>query len=201
MPRGNIDLEGLGRPDVRRLRESQTPADLPFRLNKIGHVVLRVADLERSVKFYIEVLGLHVTDAYPETMVPGGMVFMRLNADHHGVALVGGAGGPAKGAELNHLAFEIGSLDELFRVREHLRRHGVAIAFEGRRRAGQQIAVEFADPDNHQLEIYWGIDQVRDGEPSRPPEQWVTASSLEEAVRNPAPGQTLDLVDKALTKG
>ena len=57
-------------------------------------------------------------------------------------------------------------------MRDHLRRHGVAIAFEGRRRAGQQIAVEFADPDNHQLEICWGIDQIADGEPSRPAQDW-----------------------------
>ncbi len=38
------------------------------------------------------------------------------------------------------------------------------IDFDGRRRAGVQIAVEFRDPDNHRLEIYWGIDQIAPGE-------------------------------------
>ena len=48
-----------------------------------------MSDLERSVRFYTEVLGFSVSDVYPAEMVPGGMVFMRCNADHHGVALVG----------------------------------------------------------------------------------------------------------------
>ncbi|PYM18354.1 MAG: hypothetical protein DMD81_06025 [Candidatus Rokuibacteriota bacterium] len=64
---------------------------LPFDLRKIGHVVLNVTDLDASVRFYTGVLGLQVSDRYPETMVPGGMVFLRCNTDHHGVALVGGA--------------------------------------------------------------------------------------------------------------
>jgi catechol 2,3-dioxygenase len=128
-------------------------------------------------------------------MMPGRMVFLRCNEDHHGLALVGGAGGPASGSELHHVAFEVGSLDELFRAREHLKRHGVGIAFEGRRRAGQQIALEFADPDNHQLEICWGIDRIADGAAARPPEEWRTASTLEQAVGDPPPGQAPRLAD------
>ena len=62
-----------------------------FQLRKIGHVVLNVTDLEASVRFYTGVLGLLVSDRYPDSMVPGGMVFLRCNTDHHGVALVGGA--------------------------------------------------------------------------------------------------------------
>src|SRR6185436_8180194 len=63
----------------------------PFQLRKLGHVVLNVTDIEASIRFYTEVLGLEVSDRYPDTMVPGGMVFMRFNTDHHGIALVGGA--------------------------------------------------------------------------------------------------------------
>src|SRR5215470_1044091 len=64
---------------------------MPFGLRKIGHVVLNVTDLDASVRFYTEVLGLMVSDRYPDSMVPGGMVFLRCNTDHHGVALVGAA--------------------------------------------------------------------------------------------------------------
>ena len=60
---------------------------MQFQLRKIGHVVLNVTDLERAVAFYTGVLGLEVSDRYPDAMVPGGMVFLRLNTDHHGVAL------------------------------------------------------------------------------------------------------------------
>lgn len=200
MARGIIDREGLGREDIRRLYDTRTPSDVPFALGKISHVVLKVADLERSVRFYTEVLGLRVSDVYPETMMPGRMVFMRCGNDHHGVALVGGASEQSRNEELHHFALEVGTLDELFRARAHLQRHGVAIDFEGRRRAGQQIALEFRDPDGHRLEICWGIDQIGAHEFSRPPEQWREAFSLEAAVRDAPPGQDTRLADRSLMR-
>ena len=67
------------------------PQGLGFRIGKIGHVVLNVTDLARSVHFYTQVLGFEVSDVYGEEMMPGGMVFLRCNPDHHGIALVGGS--------------------------------------------------------------------------------------------------------------
>src|SRR5258705_3457658 len=165
-------------------------APLQFQLRKLGHVVLNVADLEASVRFYTEVLGLQVSDRYPTTMVPGGMVFMRCNTDHHGVALVGGASTletttVVEHGGLNHFAFEVGSPDEVFRARTWLRKHDVPIVFEGRRRAGCQLAIEFRDPDGNNLEIYWGIDQVGTTGAARPASEWKPARSLEDAVANP----------------
>ena len=130
------------------------------------------------------ILGLRVSDRYPSTMVPGGMLFMRVNTDHHGVALVGGAA-PGDKTTLNHFAFEVGSPDEVFRARAWLRKHGVPIVFEGRRRAGCQLAVEFRDPDGNNLEIYWGIDQVGTDGSVRPASEWRQALTLEDAVANP----------------
>jgi hypothetical protein len=60
-----------------------------IKIGKLGHVVINVRDVERSALFYTEVLGFEISDAYPEEMVPGGMVFLRCNPDHHGIALVG----------------------------------------------------------------------------------------------------------------
>ncbi|MBI2494416.1 MAG: VOC family protein [Candidatus Rokubacteria bacterium] len=161
-----------------------------FELRKIGHVVLNVSDLDASVRFYTEVLGLQVSDRYPASMVPGGMVFLRCNTDHHGVALVGGAPRSERGS-LNHFAFEVGSLAEVFRARAWLRAHGVPIHFEGRRRAGCQIAVEFRDPDGNNLEIYWGLDQVGTNGAARPASEWRQALTLEDAVAKPVSGQRL----------
>ncbi|OGA67975.1 MAG: hypothetical protein A3G83_06770 [Betaproteobacteria bacterium RIFCSPLOWO2_12_FULL_68_20] len=175
--------------DVQGLRSTHAPEGLPFEIRKIGHVVLRAADLRRSVDFYTKVLGFRVSDVYGEDMMPEGMVFMRCNADHHGIALVGGMPGPADKSELHHLAFEVDTLDEVFRARRHLREHKVPIVFEGRRRAGVQIAVEFLDPDGHHLEIYWGLDRVGPDGRVRPREEWREAHSLEEAVANPVKGQ------------
>jgi catechol 2,3-dioxygenase-like lactoylglutathione lyase family enzyme len=184
--------------DIGQLRAAISKDPPPFSLNKIGHVVLMVADLRRSVEFYTGVLGFKVSDIYGEDMMPGGMVFMRCNADHHGVALVGGAGGPENQRGLHHMAFEVSTLDEVFRARNHLRERGATIVFEGRRRAGVQIAVEFLDPDGHNLEIYWGLDQVGADGVSRPAQEWRGAKSLEQAVANPPPGQVPVLHDQSL---
>jgi catechol 2,3-dioxygenase-like lactoylglutathione lyase family enzyme len=163
---------------------------LHFRLRKLGHVVLNVSDLEVSVRFYTEVLGLEVSDRYPDSMVPGGMVFLRCNTDHHGVALVGGAQKSERGS-LNHFAFEVATLDEVFHARAWLLKHGVPMHFEGRRRAGCQIAVEFQDPDGNNLEIYWNIDQIGTEGSVRPASEWRPARTLEDAVANPVAGQRL----------
>ena len=165
---------------------------LPFQLRKLGHVVLNVTDLEAAVRFYTGVLGLEVSDRYPDTMVPGGMVFMRCNADHHGVALVGGAAKNER-SSLYHFAFEVATLDEVFRARAWLSKHDVPIVFEGRRRAGCQIAVEFQDPDGNNLEVYWGIDQVGTNGSVRPASEWRQARTLEDAVAKLPPGQRLPL--------
>src|SRR5438046_6599396 len=98
-----------------------TKAVLSCQLRKIGHVVLNVTDLEASVRFYTEMLGLQVSDRYPDTMVPGGMVFMRVRTDHHGVALVGGAK-KTDVTSLNHFAFDVGSPDQVFQALAWLRK-------------------------------------------------------------------------------
>ncbi len=166
--------------------------DIPsqFQLRKIGHVVLNVSDIDAAVAFYTAVLGLQVSDRYPTSMVPGGMVFLRCNTDHHGVALVGGAP-KLERSSLNHFAFEVGSPDEVFRARAWLQKHGVPIVFEGRRRAGCQLAVEFQDPDGNNLEIYWGLDQIGTGGHVRPASEGRPARTLEDAVANPVADQRL----------
>jgi catechol 2,3-dioxygenase-like lactoylglutathione lyase family enzyme len=184
--------------DTNRLRAAISQSPPPFSLNKIGHVVLMVADLERSIAFYTGVLGFKVSDIYGDDMMPGGMVFMRCNTDHHGVALIGGASGAPNKRGLHHMAFEVGTLDEVFRARDFLRKSGATIVFEGRRRAGVQIAVEFLDPDGHNLEIYWGLDQIGTEGVARPAHEWRGAKSLEEAIHNPPPGQVPVVRDKLL---
>jgi len=169
----------------------ETPVQ--FQLRKIGHVVLNVTDLDAAVRFYVQVLGLEVSDRYPDSMVPGGMVFLRCNPDHHGVALVGGAS-KLERSTLNHFAFEVGTPDEVFRARAWLRKQGVPIVFEGRRRAGCQLAVEFRDPDGNNLEIYWGLDQIGTGNSARPASEWRPARTLEDALANPVAGQRMPAV-------
>jgi catechol 2,3-dioxygenase len=126
------------------------------------------------------------------------MVFMRFNEDHHGVALVGSMKGDSPNVELNHIAFEVASLDEVIAARNHLKTHGVKIDFEGRRRAGVQIAVEFRDPDGHRLEIYWGLDRVEADGYVRPATEWKLARSLKQAIADPVRGQDTTLKDASI---
>jgi len=114
------------------------------------------------------------------------------------IALVGTMDRPSPNFELNHLAFEVASLDEVVLARNHLRKHGVAIDFEGRRRAGVQIAVEFRDPDGHRLEIYWGLDRVGTDGYIRPANEWKGAKTLRDAIADPVRGQDTTLRDSSI---
>ena len=122
MPRGVIDIEAINSPEMQAFKNKETPEDIPFSINKIGHVVLKVTDMKRSVDFYTQVLGFRVSDVYPDSMIDGKMIFMRCNNDHHGVALVGGAPHESKNIELHHMAFEVSTLDEVLLAREHLKK-------------------------------------------------------------------------------
>ena len=175
--------------DVEKLRKMTAPAGMPFKICRLGHVVLQVSNLERSVTFYTQVLGFKVSDVYSEDMQPGGFAFLRCGTDHHSIALVGAGPGESKHAELHHIAFEVGTVEEVFRARDRIREHKVPMTFEGRRRAGCQISVEFLDPDGHCIEIYWGLDQVGTNGYVRPASEWKGIRTLEQAIANPVSGQ------------
>lgn len=179
--------------DIQKLKTMEAPKGMGFQIRKLGHIVIQVSDLERSTAFYTQVLGFKVSDVYPEEMMAGGMVFLRCHTDHHCLALVGAGGGRSQNKELHHFAFEVGTLAEVIRARDRLLAHDVKIDFEGRRRAGCQIAVEFRDPDNHSVEIYWGVDQIGSDGRTRPPDEWHGVKSIAAAIDHPVPGQDTHL--------
>jgi catechol 2,3-dioxygenase len=170
----------------------------PFAVRKIGHAVIFASDIERSMRFYTDVLGFKVSDVYDGSKMPGGMVFLRCNGDHHCLALVGGKQAEEKDKSLHHLAFELATLDEVFRARDHLKAAGARIVFQGRRRAGCQVSVEFLDPDGHHHELYWGHDQIGSDGRVRPEEEWRQVLTLEDAVKVAPSGQDVTLHDQAL---
>jgi catechol 2,3-dioxygenase-like lactoylglutathione lyase family enzyme len=171
------------RPDSNTFISETTPV----RVKKLGHVVFTVSDIERTTKFWTEIMGCQVSDRNEY-----GMVFLRSGSDHHTIALV-----PAKTRDelpkdgrpgFHHCALEVGSVSELFKIRDFLRAKGVPIVYEGRRGAGGNPGIEFRDPDGFNIELYASMDQVGWDGKSRPSEQWKRATSLEEAVANPLPG-------------
>lgn len=162
----------------------------PVRVKKLGHVVLRVSDLERSTRFWTDILGFKVSDHNEQ-----GMVFLRYGADHHTIALAPAAAAPLppRGqVGFDHLAMEVGGVKELLAIRDFLKAKGVAIAFEGRRGPGCNPGVELLDPDGYLIELYAYMDQVGEDGKSRPADEWIRAKSLEEAIANPVKGVSYD---------
>lgn len=148
--------------------ESSATRTSPVRIRKLGHVVIQVSDIERSQRFYTEVLNFRVSDRGTN-----GSVFLTAVGDHHTVALFPSDGAtaqkPAEGAvRLHHFAMQVGSLEELFEIRSYLRERGVTIVWEGRRRMGGHTSVEFLDPDGYHLELFCDMDQIPPGGRSRP---------------------------------
>jgi catechol 2,3-dioxygenase len=125
----------------------------------VGHVVLKVSDLERSVTFYRDVLGL--TEITRRDFGDGTMAFMSNGQHHHDIALVG-VGADARRPEetdigLYHVALKIGDdLDVLRAAKAHLESHGVDIQFIADHEVSQSIYL--ADPDGNNLELYVDAD-------------------------------------------
>ncbi len=161
----------------------------PIRVRKIGHIVYTVSDIQRSVKFWTEVMGFKVSDTNER-----GMVFLRCQTDHHSIGLaqkdsdatLPGKDDP-KALGSQHFAMEVASVDELFRAREFVKSRGLEIVAEGRRGPGSNIEIHFLDPDGYDIELYAEMEQVGWNGVSRPSTHWRRASSLEEAVANPVP--------------
>ena len=173
----------------------------PFAVQKLGHVVVNVSDLEASKRFYTEVLGFRISDIYRRQQDAGrhGVPALQRRSPLPGADRRPAARAATPRSTLHHIAFELATLDEVFRARDHLKKHGAKIVFEGRRRAGCQVSVEFLDPDGHHLELYWGVDQIGYDGRSRPAEEWRQTLCLEDAVRIAPPGQDTTLHDKALS--
>src|SRR2546426_8836335 len=62
---------------------TQSPVGTPVKVKKLGHVVFTVTDIERTTRFWTEIMGFHVSDKNER-----GMVFLRNASDHHTVVLV-----------------------------------------------------------------------------------------------------------------
>ena len=131
-------------------------------LKRIGHVLLRAADVERSRKFYTEILGFQVMEEDPEH----GGIFMALEGHAHTLDLFPakepGAAPPlaSGGVGVHHVAFQVDSDEALRAAYFTLREHGVEIA-----RAVDHVSqksIYFHDPDGNLLEIYYEVPNARD---------------------------------------
>jgi catechol-2,3-dioxygenase len=133
-----------------------------MKVKKLNHAVLRVRDLERSLAFYHDVLGL-------ETIARAGtvMAFMRApgSDNHHDLGLARvGQNAPLpneRGVGLYHLAWEVDEIESLRDARDALQRYGT---ISGMSDHGSTKSVYGYDPDGNEFEVMWMVPREHWGE-------------------------------------
>jgi len=152
------DVAALGRP----------PADIDPR-GDVGHVNLTVSDLESSLRFYRDLLGLHVTQRDEQS------AFLACGAYHHHVALnrwdANATAPPQHSTGLHHFAMRLPDTAALAAVVARLLDGDQELL--GATDHGVNLAVYLRDPDGNGVELM--VD--------RPSDEWPRASDGSMAMR------------------
>jgi catechol 2,3-dioxygenase len=137
----------------RKLNKSPIPPYVVDPAVRIGHVHLKVADLERALKFYRDILGFEVTQRLGD-----GAVFLSAGGYHHHIALNtwesrGGSPPPLGTTGLYHTAI-------VYPTRAALaialgRVLSARLPLEGAADHGVSQSIYLRDPDNNGVELYW----------------------------------------------
>lgn len=119
---------------------------------RIGHIHLKVADLDRAIAFYRDVMGFALTQRYGDQAA-----FLAAGAYHHHIGLNtwhsrGGAPAPAGYTGLYHTAFLYPDRAALAAVLANVLAAGVML--DGAADHGVSEAIYFRDPDGNGIEIY-----------------------------------------------
>lgn len=127
---------------------------------RIGHVHLKVANLDRALAFYQGVLGLELTQRFGTQAA-----FLSAGGYHHHIGLntwesLGGEPPPAGHTGLYHLALLYPARAALGDALQRLMKAGIPL--DGAADHGVSEALYLRDPDNNGVELYW----------DRPQDQW-----------------------------
>jgi catechol-2,3-dioxygenase len=122
-------------------------------LKRLQHLVLWVANVERSVRFYCDVVGFEVQRRYPNAAflkIPG-------TPDDHNLGLFEQPGVPRpdeRVARMYHSAWEVDDLTDLARARARLLEAGALV---GASNHGVSLSLYAKDPDGLEFEIFWTV--------------------------------------------
>ena len=126
-------------------------------LKRLQHLVLWVSDVERSVRFYRDVLGFEVKKRYPNAAflkIPG-------SPDDHHLGLFEQTGVPQPNervARMYHSAWEVGEVTDLVSARQRLIEAGALV---GSSNHGVSLSLYAKDPDGLEFEIFWTVPDGR----------------------------------------
>ncbi len=120
---------------------------------RIGHVHLKVADLERALGFYCGVLGFELTQRYGSQAA-----FVSAGGYHHHIGLntwesLGGSPPPPRSTGLFHLAILYPTRAELADALQRVLKAGIRL--DGASDHGVSEALYLRDPDQNGVELYW----------------------------------------------
>jgi catechol 2,3-dioxygenase-like lactoylglutathione lyase family enzyme len=135
--------------DVQRgsARDMQRWEGIP---QKISHIVLHSPDHKAAVDFFVDVLGFKVSDWLGDFMC-----FLRCNEWHHRIAFLPGP------SCLNHVAYDLLSVDDMMRGIARLKKKGVEIAWgPGRHTAGNNTFSYFVTPNGFAVEYTSELERV-----------------------------------------
>jgi catechol 2,3-dioxygenase-like lactoylglutathione lyase family enzyme len=130
---------------------------VPFELRAIDHVVLRIADLEKSLAFYGDVIGCSIDnrqDAIGLVQLRAGRSLIDLIPLDGALGRMGGAAPGKEGRNVDHFALQIAPFDARA-IKAHLARHGVEVVQEGPRYGaeGNGPSIYVTDPDGNVVEL------------------------------------------------
>lgn len=121
-------------------------------LRRLQHLVLWVSDVERSVRFYCDLLGFEVTKQHPNAAflkIPGTL------DDHHLGLFEQATGRPdERGPRMYHAAWEVGEITDLVRARRRLVEAGSLV---GQSDHGVSLSLYAKDPDGLEFEVFWTV--------------------------------------------
>jgi catechol-2,3-dioxygenase len=132
-------------------------------LKRLQHLVLWVSDVDRSVRFYTDVVGFEVKSQHP------GGAFLKIpgSSDDHHLGLFEQTGVPRpdeRVARMYHSAWEVADITDLVRARQRLHEAGALV---GSSDHGVSLSLYAKDPDGLEFEIFWTVPGGR-SVPTRP---------------------------------
>lgn len=134
-------------------------------------------DLDRMIDFYCDVLGMKVADTLtmPADSPYSRAAWLRLGTDHHVLSMfeLEDAGLPTEdprgpGRSLHHFAFEMHTFEELREAARTVRERDIPLHGMRTGGPGWQLRLYIWDPEDNQIELYWGLDQIGWDGKSRP---------------------------------
>jgi 2,3-dihydroxy-p-cumate/2,3-dihydroxybenzoate 3,4-dioxygenase len=129
------------------------------KIQRLGHVVIKVADFAGACDFYQRVLGLSVSDE-----IDGLVCFMRCNEYHHGIGIA-----KAPAPLLHHVNFMVSEVDDIGKAIARFGKKGVTIVNgPGRHPPSGSMFLYFLDPDGMTVEYSFGMEQFPDIDARKP---------------------------------